>query len=340
MPHWMFRAFASLLLLGLAAAAPARAAEGDFRPKSINLIVVFEAGGTYDLYGRLAAGHLARFLPGNPAIVVRYMPGAGGMIGAVHLYAKAAQDGTEIGIVDRGIATNQVLHPDPNLDPARFNWIGSLSSYSGVMYVASKTGVKSAADLKRVPVIVGSWGPATSSYTMPVLLNALAGAQFKIITGYRGAADVDLAYENGEVEGRVASWVSLRAEKARWFADGSVTLPFQTGIKRHPDLASVPLFTDLAANPEDRRILEFVDSDSAIGWSLVAPPGVPADRVAALRRAFDAMMADGEFRAEAAKRNLDIVPASGQEVEAVVKRTLAIPQGDVARMTQLLTVQK
>jgi tripartite-type tricarboxylate transporter receptor subunit TctC len=338
MQRWIARAFALLLLPAFG--HPADAADGEFRPKSINLVVVFEAGGTYDLYGRLAAMHLGRFLPGNPAIVVRYMPGAGGMIGAVHLYAKAVQDGTEIGIVDRGIATNQVLHPDAALDPGHFNWIGSLSSYSGVMYVASKTGVKSAADLTRIPVIVGSWGPATSSYTMPVLLNALAGAQFKIITGYRGAADVDLAYENGEVEGRVASWVSLRAEKARWFAEGSVTLPFQTGIKRHPDLAGVPLFTDLAANPQDRRILEFVDSDSAVGWSLVAPPGVPADRVAILRRAFDAMVGDGEFRAEAAKRSLDVVPASGQEVEAVVKRTLAIPQDDVARMTRLLASQK
>ena len=339
MKRWMFRAFASLLLLA-GAADRASAADSDFRPKSLNLVIVFEAGGTYDLYGRLAAAHLARFLPGNPPIVVRYMPGAGGMVGAMHLYAKAVPDGTEIGIVDRGIATNQVLHPDASFDPGRFNWIGSLSSYSGVMYVASRTGVKSAADLGRIPVVVGSWGPQTSSYTMPVLLNALAGTQFKIITGYRGAADVDLAYENGEVEGRVASWVSLRAEKARWFADGSVTLPFQTGIKRHPDLASVPLFTDLAGNEEDRRILAFVDSDSAIGWSLVAPPGIPADRVAVLRQGFDAMVADPEFRADAAKRNLDVVPASGQEVEAVVKRTLAIPQSDVARMTRLLAAQK
>ena len=329
-----------LAFAGLLALVGTAAAQGDFRPKSMTLIVVFEAGGTYDLYGRLAATHLGRFLPGNPAITVRYMPGAGGMVGAVHLYSKAVPDGSEIGIVDRGIATNQVLHPEAALDPGRFNWIGSMSSYSGILFVASRTGVKTAADLKTKPVVVGSWGPQTSSYTMPVLLNALAGAQFKVITGYRGAADVDLAYENGEVEGRTASYVSLRGEHPSWLAEGSVTLPFQTGIKRHPDLATVPLFTDLAGSEEDRRILAFVDSDSAIGWSLVAPPGVAAERVRVLRQGFDRMVTDPEFLAEAKKRNLDIVPSAGREVEAVVQRTLAIPHSDVERMTRLLGSQK
>jgi tripartite-type tricarboxylate transporter receptor subunit TctC len=189
-PVAAFLLVASMLATGRCALAD----ESDFyRQKTMNFIVVYEAGGTYDLYSRLAAIHLSRFIPGNPKIVVQYMPGAGGATGAAHLFNKSPRDGTEIGMVDRGIATNQVLHPETALALDRFNWIGSLSSYSGIMYVGAKTGVKSVADLKQRPVIIGSWGVTTSSYTMPVLLNALAGTQFKVITGYRGAADIDLA---------------------------------------------------------------------------------------------------------------------------------------------------
>jgi alkanesulfonate monooxygenase SsuD/methylene tetrahydromethanopterin reductase-like flavin-dependent oxidoreductase (luciferase family) len=142
------------------------------------------------------------------------------------------------------------------------------------------------------------------------------------------------------VDGRISSWTTLKTEKADWIANKSVSIPFQTGIKRHPDLADVPLFTELASEPDARRILQFVDSDSAVGWSVVAPPDVPAERVATLRRAFDQMVVDPDFLADAKKRNLDVVSSSGVELAAVIKRTLAIPHQDIDRLSQLLSAQK
>src|SRR5262249_25068512 len=157
----------------------------------------------------------------------------------------------------------------------------------------------SADDLRRIPVVVGSWGNTTDSFITPTLLNTLAGTKFKVVTGYRGASDVDLAVEQGEVDSRVSSWTALKTQRNYWRTSGTVVVPFQTGLKRHPEMPQLPLISDLATDADGRRILEFMNSDSSIGWNVVAPPNVPDDRVAALRAAFDAMLVDPEFLAEA-----------------------------------------
>jgi tripartite-type tricarboxylate transporter receptor subunit TctC len=312
-----------------------------YRQHAITFVSVFAPGGTYDLYSRLVATHLTEFIPGNPKIVVQYMPGAGGLTGAVHLAAQAAQDGTVIGMVDRAIAVNQVQRTTGvPLDASRFQWIGSLSSYGGVLQVAGRTGVRSADDLRRIPLAIGSWGIETSSYTLPVLLNALAGTRFKVVTGYRGAAEVDFALESGEVDGRVSSWPTLKYTRAAALAEGKLIVVMQSGLKRNPDLGDVPLVGELSPTEQGRRILEFVDSDSGIGWSVLAPPGVPLDRVAALRQAFDRMVTDPKFLAEAEKRHLDVVPSTGQEIDALVRRTLAVPQADIDAMNKLLAAKR
>lgn len=308
-----------------------------YRQHTVNFIVVFSPGGTYDLYSRLVATHLSRFIPGNPRIVVQYMPGAGGLNGAMHLARQSPRDGSEIGMVDRGIAVNQVLHAaSVPLDARKFSWLGSVSSYGGIMQVAGRTGVKTADDLRRRAIVLGSWGVETSSYTEPVLLNALAGTKFKVVTGYRGAADVDLAIEAGEVDGRISSWATLKFTKAAELAAGKIVVAMQSGVKRNPDLPQVPLVGELAQSEQGRRILQFIDSDAAIGWSVLAPPGVPVERVAALRAAFDRMVKDPEFLADAQARHLEVVPSTGQELEALVSHTLATPQDDIATMNALL----
>jgi tripartite-type tricarboxylate transporter receptor subunit TctC len=333
------------LLFALCLAQPGRAwavpiAEF-YHQRTITFVTVFAPGGTYDLYGRLVATHLANFIPGNPKIVVQYMPGAGGLNGAIRLAAQAAQDGTEIGMVDRAIAVNQVLHTvGVPLDARKFQWIGSVSSYGGVLQVAGRTGVKTADDLRRIPLVIGSWGVETSSYTIPVLLNALAATKFKVVTGYRGSAEVDLAVESGEVDGRISSWPTLKYTKAASLAEGKLVVVMQSGVKRNPDLPQVPLVGELATTEQGRRILEFIDSDSGIGWSVVAPPRVPLDRVAALREAFDRMVADPKFLADAQARHLDVVPSTGPEMEALVRRTLSVPQEDLAAMNNLLAAKK
>lgn len=325
------------LLLGSPFGASAETADDFYRQRTINFITVYSPGGTYDLYSRLVATHLSQFIPGNPKIIVQYMPGAGGLTGAIHLASQAPQDGTELGMLAREIAVNQVLHVGSvPLDARKFRWIGRVSSYSGVIHVAGRTGIKTADDLRSIPVNIGSWGVETSSYTIPVLLNALAGAKFKVVTGYRGAAEVDLAIEKGEVDGRISSWSNLKLKKAAQIKDGKIVVVMQSGLKRHPDLPKVPLVSELATTEQGRRILEFIDSDSAIGWSVTAPPGVPADRVAMLRRAFDQMVADPSFIADVQARRLDLVPGTGQEMDALIERTVSTPQTDIAYMKNLL----
>jgi tripartite-type tricarboxylate transporter receptor subunit TctC len=325
--------------IGLAAmtSALAQSAGDFFKGKTLRFTVVYEPGGTYDLYSRLLITHLPKHIPGNPAILIQYMPGAGGMAGTVNLYEKAARDGAQLGMLPRDIAVNQMLHPDnARYDAKRFNWIGRIATYTGVMMVMSRTGVKTAADLRSCDVVVGSWGNTTDSFVTPTLLNALAGTRFKIVTGYRGAADVDLAIERGEADARVASWTALKTTRGEWLKDGRIAVPFQTGLKRHADLPDLPLIGDLASSDDGHRILEFMNSDSSVGWNAIAPPDVPADRVAALRSAFDATLRDPDFLADAQKQGLEIVPGRGDEVQQVVEHTLATPPELVARIAAII----
>jgi tripartite-type tricarboxylate transporter receptor subunit TctC len=308
-----------------------------FRQKTIRFIVTYEPGGSYDLYARLATAHLGRHIPGNPSIQVQYMPGAGGLIGILHLFEKAQQDGTEIAILPRDLAINQRLHPEAaRYDARKFNWIGTLSSYAGVMYVASRTGVKKAEDLRHIPVVTGSWGQTTETFITPTLLNALGGTKFKIVTGYRGGPDVDLAVERGEVDARMSSWTLLKSQRGGWLRDGFIVVPFQAGLRSHPDLPDVPLIASLATTEEGRRIFEFQNSDSGIGWSVVAPPNLPPERLSLLRQAFDAMIADPGFRADAQKRGLDLASASGKELEGIVERTIATPPEALTKLKQII----
>jgi tripartite-type tricarboxylate transporter receptor subunit TctC len=313
-------------------------AQGDadfFRNKTVKLAITFEPGGSYDLYARLAATHLSKHLPGQPAITVQYQPGAGGLVGILHFAEKAAQDGSELAILPRDVAINQRLRPETaRYDARRFNWIGTLATYPGVMFIATRTGVKTAEDLRRITVVAGSWGPTSETFITPTLLNALADTKFKIVSGYRGGA-----VERGEADGRMASWTLLKTQRAQWLRDKFIVIPFQAGVTSHPELADVPLIGTLAKTEEGRRIFEFQNSDAGIGWSVVAPPNVPPERVALLRRAFDAMAADPEFRADAHKRGLDVTPASGEALTAIVERTIATPAEALVTLKTILGIQ-
>jgi len=332
----------SVLALAVTAAGWSTVAAADpvedfYRGKTVTFTVVYGAGGTYDLYSRLVAQFMPAFIPGKPTMVVKYMPGAGGLTGAHYLYNKAARDGSELGMVPREIVVQQIMRPEQvKLDSSKYRWIGSIASYSGVMFVAGRTGVKTIEDARHKQVIAGSWGKGTESYTIPTVLNALAGTKFKIVQGYRGAADTDLAIERGEVDARISSWAALRNHYERQIADGKIAMLYQTGVKPNAEIPKVPLLKDLATTTQGKRILAFIDSASGIGWSVTAPPGVPAARVAALRGAFDKMVADPAFLAEAKKRKLEIMPSTGQEVAKLVAETLAIPNEDLATAKKLM----
>src|SRR5258708_5854687 len=233
--------------IGSATCVMAQPAAEFFKGKAMRFTVVYEPGGTYDLYSRLVITHLPKHIPGNPTIAIQYMPGAGGMVGTLNLHDKIAQDGAQLGMLPRDIAINQMLHPqDARYDARRFNWIGRVASYTGVVFVTSRTGVRNAEDLRRLEVVAGTWGPTTDSFITPTLLNALAGTKFKIVTGYRGAADVDLAIERNEADARVSSWTAVKTTRGAWLNEGKIVVPFQTGLKRHPDMPQLPLVSDLA----------------------------------------------------------------------------------------------
>ena len=325
------------LVAGAAPAVRAQSATEFYSQKTLRLIVPYAPGGSYDLYARLVADHLSKYIPGRPTLVIMHVPGAGGAIAAQTLYSKEPQDGTSLAIMPRDIASNQMLRPEvAKYDARRFSWIGSVSAYAGVMYVFARSGVKTLDDFRRLPLVIGSWGQTTESFITPTLLNGLAGTRLKIVTGYRGGPEVDLAAERGEVDGRVASWGYLKGQRPQWLKSGVVVTPFQTGLKRHPELLNTPLITELAITAEGRSVLEFMNADSGLGWSLASTQHVPAERLAALRSAFDKMIVDPALIEDARQRELDIIPSSGAELDALVARTLATPAAALARLKSLI----
>lgn len=327
----------ALLASAVPSFAQSPAANEFYAKRTIKLIVPYAPGGSYDLYARLVADHMPQYIPARPAIVVSHMPGAGGAIGVQALYTLEPQDGTSMAIMPRDIASNQMLRPETvKYDARRFAWIGSISAYAGVLYVHTRTGVKTLDDFRKKPVVIGSWGPTTESFITPTLLNAVAGTNIKIVTGYRGGPDVDIAAERGEVDGRVASWGFLKGQRPQWLKEGTVVVPFQTGLRRHPELPDVPLIPELALEASGRNVLEFMNADSGLGWSLASTPNVPAERLALLRGAFEKVVTDKAFLADAEKRNLDILPSSGSELDALVARTLATPPEAVAQLKKLI----
>ncbi len=332
---------AACVLSGLVVAvvSPLRGEEAPafYAQKTIKIIVPYAAGGSYDFYARLLADHLPRHIPGHPTIIVQNVPGGGGMVGVQNMYAREPQDGTSLAFLPRDVATTQMLRPETaRYDARRFSWIGSMSSYAGVMFVASRTGVKTADDLRQKEVVVGSWGQGTESYNTPLLLNKLASTKFRIVTGYGGAAEVDLAVDRGEVDSRTASWTFLKAERQSWLKDGYIVTPFQTGVKRHPELPNIPMIAELANDDEGRRIIEFANSDAAMGWNVASTPNVPSDRVAMLRSAFDEAVTDPALLADALKRGLEILPTTGAELVTMVNRTIATPAESLTRLKSII----
>jgi tripartite-type tricarboxylate transporter receptor subunit TctC len=312
---------AAALMSGSAVADPV----ADFyKDKRVNLIVSFGTGGTYGLYGRLVADHITKHLPGNPKIIVQHMPGAGGIVATNHMYNLAPKDGTTVGMLFKDMALAQVAQPESvRYDARRFNWIGSVNQYYAIVMTWAATGADSIERARQQEVIMASSGQGHHGTILAQAMNDLLGTRFRSITGYDGAGAMHLAMERGEVHARIGSWESIKTGQAGWIRDKKIHLIAQAGVTKAPDLPDVPLVLDLVKNPADRSMIELIDSGSVVGWSITMPPDVPADRVAAWRKAFAALMKDEEFRAAAAKANADIDPRSGEEIAAVINRVLA-----------------
>lgn len=328
-------------VLGALSAVPSRSeAVGDFyRGKTITLIVGYEAGGGYDQYARLFARYAGSYIPGNPNLIVRNMPGAGSLRAANYLYNAAPKDGTVIGTFGQNLPMHQVTGGENvEFDAARFNWIGNFSPEVNVVTAWHTTGVKTIQDVMERELVVGASAPNSTSFLFPTIMNNVLGTKFRIIAGYPGGQSIPLAMERGEVGGRGSeSWSALASLRKDWLREGKVRVLVQIGLKRDPELPDVPLMSELAKSDEDRQILEILSSSTMIGRPLVAPPGVPEKIVSALRDAFNATVNDKEFRAEAERADIALDPVSGEDLQAIV---LKITQAPKAIIDKAKEVQK
>ena len=320
-------AFAITGIIIFVAVARAQSAAEFYRGKSIELDIGYSVGGGYDLYARLIARRLGQHVPGNPTVVPKNMEGAGSLRLANYLYAAAPRDGTVIGAISRGAAFDPLLNEQgARFDASKFSWIGSANNEVSVCVALTSSGISKFDDLFANPLTIGSTGAGDDTYQFPALVNAVLGTKFKIVTGYPGGNDVSLALERGEVQGRCGwSWSSIKTTRLNWVRNNRIIVLVQMSLSKHPDLPDVPLIMDLAKTDEQRQIFKMIFARQTMGRPYAAPPDLPADRLAALRKAFMDTMTDKDFLDEAKQSKFEIDPVSGQELEALVKEVYRTP---------------
>src|SRR5260370_36281623 len=298
----------SLALLALTTAAPAVAQSvADFyRGRTVTISVGLSAGGGYDLHARVLAKYFGRHLPGAPAIVVKNSPGAGGLTLVNSLYSALARDGTELATFERGILLEPLLEASQaRFDPLRFNWIGSTDNDASTCLSWHTAAVKTMDDVMRADLIVGGTGSTAIANTFPRVLNAVLGTKFRVIPGYPGANEALLAMERGETQGFCSlGFATLEAIRPGWMVDRKVNIFVQLALRKSSEHPEVPLALDLAKTPSDRQAIALIVSPNLFARPFAAPPGVPPDRLEALRKAFDETVGDPDYLAEAAERAL------------------------------------
>ncbi len=335
----MKRWLVTLLLLTLA--VPAKAGEdvaSFYRGKQIRFIVGSAPGGTYDLIARAVARHMPAHIPGNPLIIVQNQPTAGGLVMTNQLYALGPKDGTAIGVPLNGIPAAPLLQPaGAHFDAAKLGWIGSTNREPYVAYVWHTAPVQSLGELLIKPLVVGATTPGTTMNDFPLLTNAILGTKFKIVRGYESTPQMNQAMERGETEGVSAlGWNAVKAQVPQWIKDKKIKMIAQFGFTRSPELPDVPLMLDLAKTTADRQALSLLFGRTEYGRPYFLPPDVPADRVEALRRAFDATMKDEGFVAEVTKIGFELEPMTGEQVQALVAELAKTPAGLVERVRTAL----
>ena len=329
-----FRALAALLcFIAPAAIALAQSPADFYKDRSVNLYIGYSPGGAYDLYSRVIARHMGAHIPGNPTLVPQNMEGAGSLRLANYLYRVAPQDGSAFGTFGRGIAFDPLLIGQGDaFDAQKFNWIGSANNEVSVCVAMKDSGITKFEDLFTKELTVGGTGASADTDQFPRVLNGVLGTHLKIVQGYPGGNDVVLAMERGEVLGRCGwSWSSMVSTHKSWLDDKRMSVLVQLSLTRHPDLPDVPLVMDFAKTDEQRAILKLIFARQVMGRPYVAPPNLPADRVAVLRQAFMDTMADKDLLAEANKAGLEINPVSGADVEKLVQDVYATPAGIIAK---------
>jgi tripartite-type tricarboxylate transporter receptor subunit TctC len=309
-----------------------------YRGKQVRIIVGFAAGGNSGLYGDVLGRHMGKHLPGSPSFVPQYMPGAGGLIAANYMATRAARDGTEIAITSRTAAFEPLLgNKQAQFNARAFNWLGSANIENSVCISDVSQPVKTFDDVRKTELVIGGSGGDAIDMIFPRLANRLLGARFKIVSGYNTSNDILLAMERREVRGFCGiGWAFLKLRKSELLTEKKINILFQIAVNKAPDLADIPRIQDLAETAEHRQVIEFLLAPQGMGRPFFAPPEVPRERVAALRKAFADTLKDPDFLKEAAKTGLDIQFVSGEDVDALLARAYETPPELVSRAKELL----
>lgn len=321
---------AALLLAG---GAQAQSVEQFFKGKTVVVYSGHSAAGAYSAYGRMLERHISKYLPGSPTVVLKIMEGGTGLTLANWLYNVAPKDGTAFGIFHERMGLEPLVAPrGTQFDGRKFTWIGSMAKQTSVCFTWHTSKVRTVEDAKKLAIPVGAGAAAASDSVMPRMMNAMLDTKFQIIRGY-GGSDINLALERGEVEGRCGfGFASLKTTQPDWIAEKKVNFLAQFSFKPHKELPNVPVMMDLVQKPEDKRALRLIFATQEMGRPFAAPPGIPADRAAALRKAFQDTIKDSQLLAEAKKQNLEIDPISGEEITKLMEELYETPKDIVERV--------
>ena len=328
-------------IVALCAAGPGAACgqsiEDFYRGRKLDMVIGYSPGGTYDLYARLVARYLGNYIPGKPLIVPRNLPGAGSRTVVNWITHIAPKDGTVLATADQSLSLQQAVGDKRiNFDTTKLIYIGNPNVENNTTAAWHTSGIKTIDDAKKREVTVGATGGSTSSQ-YPKAMNALLGTKFKIILGYPGGNDVNLALERGEVEVRGSnSWTSWKATRPDWIAEKKINILVQIGLAKAADLPDVPLLMDLAANEDDRRLLRVLSASTHIGRPIFTTPDAPPERVAVLRQAFNAMVRDPAFLEAAKRERFDIDPTTGEAMQKLVAEIVAIPKAQSERLQKII----
>jgi tripartite-type tricarboxylate transporter receptor subunit TctC len=317
--------------------AQAQSAAEFYRGKTMRMLIGYGPGGGYDLYGRLVAEFLPRHLPGNPTVVPQNMPGAGSFVAAKYMYEVAPKDGTVLASLAQTLALDSITNTSAKIDVTKMPYIGRVVTNIDVGAALPKSGIKSFADVRAKQYNVGTSGGGSTTVLFPTALNTYAGAKFKLVRGYKGTTDILLAMERGEVDIVGAYGLpGILVSHPGWVQKGEATILYQASLKRHRLLPNVPALPELATSDEGREVLKAAASTGEIGRSILTTPGVPAERVAALRAAFQAMLKDPDFLAACEKRHLMVDAATGEDMDQIVRDTLRLPRATAEKIGQMM----
>ena len=314
--------------------AAAQESVADFyRGRQVTVMVGSSSGGSASLYAQALARHMGRQLPGGPSFIVQHAPGAGGLVLANSIANTVARDGTAFAITSRTTAIEPLLgNRNAKFDARQINWIGTANVEYTTCLAWHTAAVKTLRDVMVKPLIVAGTGADATEVAWPKAINKLVGTKIKIVVGYQSSTDMNLAMERGELEGNCGlGWTIVKLRKPEWLREKKVNLLFQMGLRKHPDIPEVPLISDYAKTPEDRKVFEFLFAPQEMGRPFFTPPGLPPERLAALRLAFERTLKDSQFLADADKMGLEVQHVGGEAIEKLLERLYASPREVIER---------